>query len=253
MSEKLSNESVRKLYSDLNFPGSYYGAHNFYKELIKKFGKEKVPSYQNLLNILKDIPTFQIHSLYKDKKYYRHMDNVNGQGISLQADLAFMPQHDEYTGFFLAVDEWNNFIYCFPFKNKSKNSIQNILHNLFKTPSLQNLTIISSDQGNEFKSNVKFAKEHNVKWLFLKSFQKAFLSEVYIKIVKGKLYRAMRDKKTTNWPNLLLKVVQSINNTYSSFLQMTPQEANTPQKDPEIRAKWERKLQNFRKTTSSET
>ena len=234
----LSKQKIKQLYSNLNFPGSYYSSHNFYRELVLKYGSSNVPSYKDVYEILTSIPTFQIHALYKKVKLYRHTDNVTGQGISLQLDLAFMPSVDSYKGFLIAVDEWNNFIYTYPFESKSKENIQSILQSLLSLPTLQHVGIFSSDQGTEFTSNVKYANKKGIKWLFLKSTQKAFLAEIYIRIVKGKLYRAMRDKKTIDWPTLLPSVTQSINETYSSFLKMTPSESNSPLKDPIIRDLW---------------
>ena len=54
----------------------------------------------------------------------------------------------------------------------------------------------------------------------------------------------MRDKRTIDWPSLLPDVTASINGTYSDFLGMTPKEANSSIKDPEIREKWEQKKKN---------
>lgn len=237
----LSKKRIIHLYSDLSFSGSYYSSHSFYAELIRKFGKKNVPDFKTVTSILETIPTFQIHSPYKKTKRYRPLDNVTGQGISLQLDLAFMPLILGFAGFLIAVDEWNNFVYVSPFSNKSQKSIEKCILDIISKPSLRNVCIFSSDKGSEFVSNTKFASSRGIKWLFLTSNQKAFLAERYIRIVKGKLYRAMRDQKTAEWPTLLTPVVKSINSTYSSFLGMTPDESNTPYMDPKIRAVWDKK------------
>ena len=92
----LSKEKIVDLYSNLTFPGAYYGAHNFYKELLTKFGSKNVPSSQTVLEILETVPTFQIHAPYHKTKYFRHLDNVSRQGLSLQLDLAFMPKISDF-------------------------------------------------------------------------------------------------------------------------------------------------------------
>ena len=184
----LSKQKIVKLYSDLQFPGSYYGSHNFYDALVRKYGSKHIPSYKIVLNILKTIPTFQIHAPYHKTKYFRSLDNVTGQGISLQLDLAFMPESSSFVGFLIAVDIWNNFVYALPFKNKSQLSIRDLLSDLFSNPNLTNLSVVSSDRGTEFVSNVKYASSKKIKWIFLSSNQKAFLAELYIRVVKGKLY-----------------------------------------------------------------
>lgn len=235
----LSKNKITKLYSDLNFPGSYYGAHNFYSELVRKYGKKEVPDYKSVLRILEDISTYQIHAQYREVKYFRPLSNVTGQGISLQVDLAFMPEVENYKGFLIAVDEWNNFIYTIPFINKSQGQIRDVLDTLFSLDTLRQLAVLSSDKGTEFTSNVKYVSSKGIKWLFLQSSQKAFLAEIYIRIVKGKLYRAMRDKKTIDWPTLLPQVTMSINASFSQFLGMSPLNSNSPEKDPIIRKKWE--------------
>ena len=97
----LSKNTIKNLYSNLQFPGSYYSAHNFYSELQRKYGKNKVPKYEEILAILETIPTYQIHASYRKVQQYRHLDNVQGQGISLQVDLAFMPEIHDFKGFLI--------------------------------------------------------------------------------------------------------------------------------------------------------
>ena len=236
----LSDETLVKLWKDPDFSGSYYSGHLFYSELQQHF--QDVPSYSHVLKVLKSIPTYQIHSSFRDKKYFRHLDNVQGQGISIQADLAFMPDFNGYIGFLILVDEWNNYIYCEPFKSKQSSEIGDILLSLLdKNQSLNHVATISSDYGSEFLPLKAKLKLKNISWLFLRSSQKAFLAELYIKIVKGKIYRYLRENLTQDWPSALPQVTKAINNTYNHFLQTTPENSNNPESDPKIRVQWSKR------------
>ena len=115
----LSNLFIKNKWRDINFPGSYLSAFSFYKELQKKFPKQ-TPKYKKVLKILQSIPLYQIHALYTDKTFFQHLTNVDGAGLEIQIDLAFMPSFQNFTGFLLAVDPWCNFIYTVPFVSKSQ-------------------------------------------------------------------------------------------------------------------------------------
>ena len=77
----LTKTEIVDLWTDPKFPASFSPAHTFFEEL-KRAGYE-VPEYSHILSVLEDLPTYQIHSLYRDKKVFRHLENVPGQGIQV--------------------------------------------------------------------------------------------------------------------------------------------------------------------------
>lgn len=236
----LSDKEVQKWWRDSSFSGSYSGANTFYNELVRKFGAKNVPKYAQVLNILQKIKAYQIHASYNDKKHLLHVTNVDGVGLQLHIDLAFLkPPFDGYKGYLLAVDPWNNFIRTAPFKSKHASSIRSILETFLKDPVLKNLQTISSDEGKEFIGNVKYFKsKYNITWLFLTGENKAFLPELFIRFTKNKSHPYLRDHQSQNWVEATKIATDNLNNTYNRFLGMTPREANDSLKDPEIRDKW---------------
>lgn len=246
---KLSEKDVIKWWRDDSFPGSYSGAHTFYKELVRKFGKPNVPKYVSILTILQKIPAYQVHASYKDKKQLLHITNVDGVGLQLHIDLAVLDPVNDYKGYLLAVDPWNNFVRTAPFKSKHASSIRIILETFLKEPILKNLQSISSDEGGEFIGNVKYFKQkHNISWFFLKGEHKDFLAELYIRFTKNKSHRYLRDNLSKDWVSATKKATDNLNDTYNSFLGMTPREANSFSKDPEIRDKWEERWKHQQET-----
>ena len=229
----LSKKAIIGLWTDVSFPGCFSGLDTFYRELGRKY--KKIPSKRVIQGYLSDLPTYQIHSPYPTSFPTRHLTNVTGVGLQLQADLAFMPLADNYKGFLLCVDELNNYIYAHPFQTKSETEILLCFQNIFKAASLKNCTTVSSDKGSEFVGVKKYFK--NITWLFLTNKHKAFLAEYYIKIVKGRLYRALRENLSQDWTHFLPSIVQSVNATFSARLGMSPAECNDSSFDDYLRSR----------------
>ena len=89
-----------------------------------------------------------------------------------------MPVFREYSGFLIVVDEWNNFVYTCPFKTKASKEIGQCFENILKNPALSRVCTISSDYGGEFQPLAKEFRKKGIKWLYLRSKQKAFLPAV---------------------------------------------------------------------------
>lgn len=115
----LSDKKIEQLWKKPTFTGSYSGAHTFYKELQRSTQKSDLPTYKRVLSVLQKIPTYQIHASYRDRAKLLHVTNIDGVGLQLHMDLAFMPTYNEYKGFLLAIDPWNNFVRTVPIKTKT--------------------------------------------------------------------------------------------------------------------------------------
>ena len=79
----LSSNELKELWTDPSFPASFSSAHLFYEELVR--AKLEVPSYDEVVHVLQSIPSYQIHAVYRDKRRFRHIENVPGQGIQVIA------------------------------------------------------------------------------------------------------------------------------------------------------------------------
>jgi hypothetical protein len=61
-------------------------------------------------------------------------------------------------------------------------------------------------------------------------------AEIYIRIIKGRLYKFLRANFNNKWPTILPKIVFAINHTENKALNyLVPAEVNTPEADPIIR------------------
>ena len=229
----LTKHFIQSKWRDLHFSGAFSGLDTFYYELKHHF--RNVPSKALVNAYLADIPTYQIHAPYSSHYETRHLTNVTGVGLQLQGDLAFMPECDGFKGFLLCVDELNHFLYTQPFQTKSEQSMVACFTHIFSLPSLKNVTTLSTDKGSEFLSAKKHF--HRLTWFFLTNKHKAFLAEHYIKVVKGKLYRCMRENRSDDWVSILSSTIDSINNTQSKRLGMSPSECNDPVFDPYLRSR----------------
>ena len=180
---KLTDKKVAKLYTDLKFPASFTGASTFYKSVKQNYPHTKI-KYKKILNLLQKIPTYQYH-VRTNRHYYKtrsiaynfnidHTNYVGGQGLSAQMDLAFMPASNDFIGFLVLIDVFNNYIYTAPFKTKKSEEIFKIVMAIIKEHSLNSLTTISSDMGQEFVSRKVDFQRENINLIPLKGAHKAF-------------------------------------------------------------------------------
>ena len=166
---------------------------------------------------------------------------------------------DNYTFFACFVDAFDNFLYCEPLKSKRPKEILACVINLKKNNSaLSKLACICSDEGLEFvvrlvprinyyvfasyltsfylQANRAAFKKLGIDLYHIRGKHKAFLSENFVKVVKNRVYKQLRDNFDDSWASILPQVVLNINSSPQKALgSLTPAEVNDPVSDPLVR------------------
>lgn len=206
----MNDEEILKLWKDPNFAGSFRGIKTF--QVLLKTDLNIDISEKKLRNVLKSEPIYLIHKK-PQRNFKRRFYDVKFYGEVVQMDLAHMFEYENYKYFLLFVDVFSSKVFVRALKDKSSESVKKALMlilNDFKAP----ITKIESDQGSEFKKEVKnLLKEHNILLKLKYGKNKAAIAEHYIFLVKKRLFMLLRGTLSQDWPKYLYKVVSDMNNT----------------------------------------
>ena len=233
-------DAIEKGYTDISFPGAFGGLNRLRTYLKKK--KNVRVGLKTIKKVLESLPVYQMHVLSK-RRFQRRRLKAAGAGIEFQADLAHMPEINDYRYFLLMVDLWSNYIYVKPLKTKTEEEVQRAFDEIFEENDLPKFSGIGTDGGTEFTSLKDYFKDKGAHLYVRRGPNKAFQDENFIRIFKNVLYRYLRFELTNNWPLALQKVAVLINNRRQKNLgPYTPAELNSPTNDPESRDFMERKF-----------
>ena len=153
----------------------------------------------------------------------------------------YLPKIHGFRYAILMVDQFSNYIYVKPLKNKTAESVRKAIDDFIEENSLFKINTIASDMGKEYQGNVTYYKKKNIKWFFLKEPHKSFLAEGYVRIFKQVLYKVIRASKGKPWPSFCQEVVNQINGRPLKKLGgKSPAEVNSPFLDVETRAEFRR-------------
>jgi hypothetical protein len=134
------------------------------------------------------------------------------------------------------VDLFDNFVYAEPLKTKKSDEVFDSLRKIIKKNDLEKISTIGSDEGTEFLGIKSRLKKLKINLYVLKGEHKAFQAELYIRIIKERLFKFLRANFKNTWPDILPLIVFNINNTENKALNyLVPAEVNSPSADPIIR------------------
>lgn len=121
------------------------------------------------------------------------------------------------------MDGFSSRTFVRPLKSKNAATVAAALESIFDE-FLAQIYVFETDRGSEFQGPTqKIFKERKIIYKAKYGKNKSFMSENYIRIVKKKLYMALRGTLNKNWVKLLEIVVDSMNQTPISRLGwMTP-------------------------------
>ena len=154
----LTDEEIKKLYTDKNFNGSFSGVRNL-KLFLKTDYNEDVSS-SRFYKILKEIPNY-IYHLRPIRKFPTRSYQVDSFGKLCECDLAFMAKFNGFIGFLVFVDVFSQHLWCEPFRKKSAASTQKLLAKILDSIDSP-ITEIASDSGGEFVGNRAFFEERHI-------------------------------------------------------------------------------------------
>ena len=228
--ENMTKSNVKKYvennYSNPNSPFAFSGVRKIQKFINNQLSKEEI----NQILLKKESYTLMKQSFdkKKNKTYtpiiaYKYLDNLQGDLI----DVSSLSQENNNIKFlFCIVDIFTRYAWVFAIENKKADTILEVLHYFFRMKDEKVLNI-SFDFGGEFK-NVKiqsFLKKKNVKVWFSVSPNKCSIVEAFQKYLQRKIYAYLIEKETNSFIEVLPDIVYGYNNSYHSFLKMSPNEA----------------------------
>ena len=184
---KLTNKEksqIIKNYTDINFPGAFGGIERFRQSLKQR--AHITIGRTALKELLSTLPIYAMHAQAKER-FPRRKLQVIGAGIDFQADLAHMPEYNNFKYFLLLIDLYSNFIYVEPLKTKSKNEVATAFETLLTTNNLYKFTSLATDAGKEFISNKDFFNDNHIALRIKRGQNKAFQAENFIRILKNTL------------------------------------------------------------------
>lgn len=236
------NKILEQIYHDPASSGGFAGIERLYAEAKKK---DPTIKRADVKYFLEGDRTYTLHRPRR-VRFKRAKTIPSGLYTDLQCDLAQMDKLSRANRGFkyilLAVCVLSKRIWAIPVKSKQINDMKPAFDKLLSqipiTPSR-----IFSDRGREFFMNIHTkhrdatgktvtrtenyfdAKGIDKHWSSTKTI-KAALAERYIRVLKSRLYRYMSEKGTTNWIDVLPKIVTAQNNSPSRVTGMRPVDIN---------------------------
>lgn len=235
--ETISDEQIKSLYLDPQFPGSFSGIKTF--KLFLASDKGEHVSEKRLYAIIKTIPTYLMHQK-PQRDYPRRSYDVRYFGQIVQMDLAFMHPWNGFKYFLLLIDVFSRHIFCEAVKDKTANAIKDAFHKIyeqFESPIVK----LESDSGTEFTGNRKYFQHENIYFKTKHSIHKASFAEHAIYLVKRKMYLMLRSELSQNWPKYLQLAVTNLNNKPTKKIGfLTPASITSLLQSPEVRTAQEK-------------
>lgn len=220
---------MRKWYKTPNHPTSFSGITK-----IKNFHKV---NEETVNKVLEGIPSYSIHREVK-KPRKRNPFFVYNKRDHVQADLIEVRQlsedNDGVNYLLTAIDMFSKFAVIIPMKNKSQKASIKALKKMFETIKPKTLM---TDSGGEFTGgNVKrFLRNENVKHYTPGSDIKCSGVERFNKTIQRKMYHHMTSKGTNRFIDVLPQLISSYNSSSHSRLMMSPNEAERPENDLQVK------------------
>ena len=178
---------------------------------------------------------FFINEIYSKppKEYYPtnktdvyHIDDTWSLDILDLKD--YRPENNRgYRYVFVTIDNFSNFGWTIPLKNKNaqtiKDSFENNLINSKRSPNL-----IESDRGKEFYNNIfqDFLNKNNIKLYSRNSSNGAVFAERFNRTIRDLLKRPVFERGDGNWIDVLPKITKQKNNRMHSSTKLTPIQAS---------------------------
>jgi hypothetical protein len=235
---------IKALYVDEHFPTSGQSITSFYRQL-KVTGKNEGRSLQEIKDILLKYPAYVTQIPARINFPRRNVDKL-GPFLQAQCDLAEMPRSPRGSAFILVViDIFTQQIFakCLADKN-SETTAAAFADVLDENPMLAaNLQALSMDFGGEFQGAfAKLLQSKGIRQFWFRGLSKAQYAEHAIKLLKGRLYAIARGQLTDQWDLLVPDIVQTLNETYNSAIDCTPEEAGSLLAGERVRAALERNI-----------
>jgi len=219
-------ESLKKIYYDVNNPASFGSPYNLYKA-VKPFHTNV--TLKQVKEWLSSQDSYVLHRRVV-RKFPRRRTIASGIAYQWQTDLADMSSISRYNNNYkylcVIIDVFSRYLIVRKTKKKDGASMERLFRDVFKThgPPLH----IQCDGGSEFwNSKVKkLFRERGVKLFTTSSDTKAAIVERVILTLKNKMFKYFTSKNTLRYVDILQQLVEGYNNTVHSSLGIAPIEVN---------------------------
>ena len=233
----LTKKEIQSLWMDDSFSGSFTGAYAFYKAL-KDSGQASGVSLARVKRALEDLDMYQMHFNGRVSGQARRHIQTSGSNIDFSADIMEMPSDDEgYKYALIMRDQFNLMIYARPLKDKSSASVKQAFIHIMDASHVHPSTL-STDQGTEFVGLQWWFRKQKIYHILRRGANKASVAEHAIRVIKGRLYRALSSGHKDSWSRVLASVVDNINQTPNKGLGgLVPFKVKESIHDPLVRSR----------------
>jgi len=223
-----SAEEIKAAYLNPEAPGSLGGIKTF----LYHNPQFKDPKF--VKTVLEDLRTYTRHRGQRHEKRRRlEVSFLNEITAFDTLDLLSLKYSNSHFGYILVlVNCFSRKVFLYPMKTKGATCVSKALTEHFSTP--ENFTYkLFGDRDKAYTSNTTQAvlKRFGIELYHSSSKLKAFLAEVYVKIVKGRIFRALTHTKKKRWLDLLPEIAKSINENVNPSTGFKPNEVSEDNSD----------------------
>ena len=222
--DKVLKDKAYNIASNQEYDGYQRGlASMVYKFFDKKStGSGIASSLERSSSILADeLHKPIINKFNKRKVYSQFKDNILGVDL---ADMQSLSRKNKGIKYLLcAIDLYSKYAFVIPLKDKKGISIVNAFNKIIKQ-SERKSNKIWVDQGGEFYNSVsiKWLSDNDIIMYSTYNEGKSVVAEKFIRTLKNKLYKHMKDTGKNVYYDVLDDVVNKYNNTKHSTIKMKP-------------------------------
>ena len=212
--------NLKRLYSNVNFPGSFSGLNNFYREVKNIYPKTTL---KQINEFLKTQDAYTLHKRTRKPKYRRTL--VFKPRDLWQIDLLDMQKYSAenngYRYICVIIDCFSRFVWVKAIKNKTGKEIVKALALLLIT---ERPKLIQADQGTEFfnRDVKRMLEAFGPKLYHTYTDKKAAIVERVQRTLRGRLGRLFTKRTNFKWIDKIDDIVTAYNNSYHRTIKMKP-------------------------------
>ena len=167
---------------------------------------------------LKNFPTKKIT--------YNYIDEIWSTDLADFSDYK-TSNNKGYRHIFIVIDNFSNYLWAIPLKNKYSQTIRNDFSNIITTSKRKPLKL-ESDRRTEFYNSIfqNFLKSKSIHHYSRYTDKGLSIAERVIKTVRSLLKKPVFEKGRADWLSELPSVIKKYNNTIHSSTKMTPIQAS---------------------------
>ena len=222
MSKRSRSNFLKKLYYNVNEPGSFTAPATFYRAVKEKSNNITRKQVNEWLNAQ---DTYTLHRRTR-KKFHRNRIIVPEVDYQWQTDLIDIQKiakyNQGYRYILVCIDILSKYAWAEPLKSKSGKNILAAFKKIFKKG--RKPLLLQSDQGTEFlnKHFQNFLKSQDIHYFYIGNETKAAIAERLIETLKSKMYKYFTYKNTLNYTNILQDLIYSYNHSYHTSIKTKP-------------------------------